>query len=408
MASADKSKEELLREIEDLKGRLAELERHRDGLKQAKEYRRETEVVRTALRGSPLVVFTHDRQLRYDQIYNSHPDLPPEKMVGKTDADLFPPEEAQRLMEIKRRVLQTGVEQHEETKVTIKGREYYYYKCTVPVRDEAGAITGLACACLNITDRKLAEEALRESEARYRTLSENLEETVRQKVEEMRHVQYLAALGEMISVVAHDLRNPLQNVQLAVEMMRKEVADDPDKLELLEEMEYGVNILNRIISDLLEYSRPTALNRSPQTIGALVERALDITSHALSNISVKKELRDGQREILLDPQKIIRVLINLITNSAEAMPSGGTLSIESDFIECDGAQMLELKITDTGKGIPSGDLSRVWQPFFTTKPNGTGLGIPISKKNVEAHDGTLTIQSEENKGTTVTITLPFE
>ncbi|RJP17998.1 MAG: PAS domain S-box protein [Candidatus Abyssobacteria bacterium SURF_5] len=180
-----KESEELRAEIQKLRNRIAELEAERERLKEAAGSVDEIEIVKLALRNTPVVVFTHDKQLRYNRVYTFHPDLPPEAMLGKTDADLFPPEQARHIMEIKRRVLETGIEAHEETSVTIAGANYFYYKDAFPIRDRNGDITGLACACLNITELRRAEEALRESEERCRRLSERVGEGPA-KTEEMR------------------------------------------------------------------------------------------------------------------------------------------------------------------------------------------------------------------------------
>jgi len=253
---------------------------------------------------------------------------------------------------------------------------------------------------------KLSEGALRESEARYRLLSEHLEEKVEEKVNELKLAQRLASIGQMVSVVAHEVRNPLQNISMGIDALRKEVGDHRELAQILEEIDYGISSLTSIISELLEYSRPTQLNTTTWHIAEIIERALRALAEKFKGIEVHIDLEQDQMVVPLDAPKMIRVLVNLLSNSAEAMSGQGSIWITSRFSLHDGKSFLNLSIRDNGPGISPQDLDRIFEPFFTTKARGTGLGIPICQKIIEAHHGTIRFQSALQEGTTVEIVLP--
>lgn len=253
---------------------------------------------------------------------------------------------------------------------------------------------------------KQNEEELRKSENRYRLLAENLEETVKKKVAELQQAERMAALGQMISVVAHDLRNPLQNIRMGVDELRRQLGGDSEKQEVLNEIRHGVSRLDVIVSELLEYSRPLHLQYSLWTIDEIVRSAMDSVRHRYHNLGTEINLEDGNREILFDADKITRVFVNLLENAAEAMPDGGKISVSSRFMDSNGLSFLKVEVSDTGCGMDAETLARVHEPFFTTKVQGTGLGIPICRKIIEAHGGSLQVQSRVNEGTTVEIILP--
>ncbi|MBI5116033.1 PAS domain S-box protein [Candidatus Poribacteria bacterium] len=272
---------------------------------------------------------------------------------------------------------------------------------------EGDRIVGFQGTAIDITERKRAEEALLESEARYRQLCESLEDTVRKKVAELEQAQRLAAIGKVVAVVAHELRSPLQNMVLGVESLRQELTGDKEKAEVLDEIEGGVDSLNSIIKDLLQYSKPVSPAYSLCSIRDMVRKALSFLTRRLDTISVKLDMEQEDRPILVDAEKMTRVLVNVISNAAEAMPDGGALTISSRFFEStDSGDILKLSIADTGCGIDEESLKRIYEPFFTTKAGGTGLGVSICKKIVEAHGGEFNIKSKADAGTTVEITLP--
>jgi signal transduction histidine kinase/FixJ family two-component response regulator len=256
-------------------------------------------------------------------------------------------------------------------------------------------------------ERKRAEDALRESEARYRSLSESLEDTVQKKVAELEQAEHLAAVGRMVSAVAHEVRNPLQNIQIGVDSLRQEITGMKELEEILEGVDYGVNLLNSIVTELLDYSRPFNLQRSYVSVGDLVDRALKTQTHKLKGINTRTELEQEERSIHIDIVKVSAVLVNLVSNSVEAMPNGGDLTIRSRFHGTGDASVLCISVSDTGTGMGGEQLQLVGEPFYTTKVTGTGLGLPICKKIIEAHNGILSIRSEPNKGTTVEIMIPL-
>lgn len=255
-----------------------------------------------------------------------------------------------------------------------------------------------------IAERTNAENALRESETRYRLLCEALESVVKEKVAELKQAETLAYAGKMMSVFVHEIRNPLQNIILGIESLTKELAGEEDKLAILKDISSGVDSLTALVRDLLEYSKPAQLRRSQCTLSDIVRTSMNKVTDRLERVNVEIDLEGGESPVLLDSEKITRVLVNLITNAAEAMPEGGSLKMSSRF--CRDTRALRLRVVDTGCGIKPQHLEHIFDPFYTTKQQGTGLGMCICKKLVEAHGGTIVVSSEPGKGTDVEVILP--
>ncbi len=212
-----------------------------------------------------------------------------------------------------------------------------------------------------------------------------------------------ATIGETVAMVGHDLRNPLQGIAGATYNLRKHLGKrvDSETKEMLEIIEQDIQHSDKIISDLLEYSREIHLTlRETNT--------KSITKDALAHAKIPAKIRivdstQDQPKIMVDTDKIRRVFMNLIKNAVDAMPEGGTLRITSRKTD----SKLEIILADSGTGMTKESMEKLWSPLFTTKATGMGLGIPIAKRLVEAHGGSITVESEAGKGSTFTVTLPI-
>jgi PAS domain S-box len=230
--------------------------------------------------------------------------------------------------------------------------------------------------------------------------------------EQMQHTKTMAALGEMAATVAHEIRNPLGAMGMWAGLLERDMGPDDERKKLVKRIMEGLSRLNRIVSNLLVYSRPVKAQFRPVMLRHLLHETIDFVEieaqrqgHA---IAVKKRWRSNENaSVLADPEKIQQVIMNLCINSIQAMPKGGTLSVYIDKIQDKRAEFASFRITDTGIGIAREHIDKIFDPFYTTKENGTGLGLAIVKKIVESHSGYLDVTSVINKGTTVKVFLPL-
>jgi two-component system sensor histidine kinase HydH len=210
----------------------------------------------------------------------------------------------------------------------------------------------------------------------------------------------------MAAGVAHELRNPLSSIKglaLLLKATSPKDAIDQEKADLLVD---EVERLNRSISELLEYSRPARLNKQSIELRIIIEKALQLVQSDLkaANITISQQFTDSNHSAAVDQDKLIQVLLNLFLNSIQAMPKGGHLAITM----WDDTNSVYIEISDTGPGIEPSIRGQVFDPYFTTKLEGTGLGLSLSAKIIEDHHGSLSIDSSNDNGTVVTIRLPLQ
>jgi PAS domain S-box-containing protein len=246
--------------------------------------------------------------------------------------------------------------------------------------------------------QKLGEYAERLEE-----MVENRTKQLKQAHEQLVKSERLAAIGQVAAMVGHDLRNPLTGIKGATYYLKTRLGQKMDKSikEMLEIIEKDIHYSNKIITDLLEYSKEQEPELTMTTPKSLIEEALSLVEIP-ENIQVLKHIQD-EPQVMIDAEKMKRVFQNLIKNAVDAMPKGGRLEITSR----ESSGNMEFVFSDTGTGIPKEIVEKIWTPFFTTKAKGMGLGLAICKRIVEAHNGKISVVSAFGKGTAFTVTLPL-
>jgi len=216
----------------------------------------------------------------------------------------------------------------------------------------------------------------------------------------------LASLGRLAAGIAHEIRNPLSSIKGFATYFRERYRDNQEDRNTAEIMIKEVDRLNRVISQLLDFTRPMALQKKPISIQVLIQHSLKmIERQALSGgVVIRADVDSSLGEIAVDFDLISQVLLNLYLNALEAMDEGGTLSVSCS--RGAGNQGLKISVADTGTGIAGQNLEHIFDPYFTTKQTGTGLGLAIVHKIIEAHGGEVRVESEAGQGTTVALFLP--
>jgi len=214
----------------------------------------------------------------------------------------------------------------------------------------------------------------------------------------------LAAIGELAAMVGHDLRNPLTGITAAAYYLKTKWGSrfDPKTNEMLKLIERDVEYSNKIIEDLLEYSREIRLDLIESTPRSITDDALGLVKPP-RNVTILN-LTAVTPRMTVDVEKVKRAFLNIIKNAFDAMPQGGKLTITS--AEANGN--VKVEFADTGTGMGKAAMEKLWSGPFTTKAKGIGLGLPISKRIVEAHGGSISVESEVGRGTSFTVTLPIK
>jgi signal transduction histidine kinase len=233
---------------------------------------------------------------------------------------------------------------------------------------------------------------------------------VRELEDRLQRRNRLAAMGEMVGRIAHEIRNPLGSIELFASMLHRDLNGVPTLRGYAEHISSSVHMMNRLLTNLLLYTKPDCSHGEWHETEALILDSLTLAAHAIANtrIDIRLEVDPHAARIWCDPGQMKQVLLNLILNSIHAMPGSGALTLSATLTERQGSgeSALRLSVSDTGVGIPAAHRSRIFDPFFTTRDEGTGLGLAIVHAIVEAHQGRIDVESVEGRGTTCTIVLP--
>ena len=261
--------------------------------------------------------------------------------------------------------------------------------------------TGISVFTKDITQRKELQNKLEE-------YTQRLEDLVRIRTEKLKTAERLAAIGETAGMVGHDIRNPLQTISGELYLAKGEVgslAEGDAKKNLMEGMQIigeQLSYINKIVADLQDYARTSA----PVLEEVNLEKTLKDIMSTVSipqDVRVAVSLKDGFPKLSSDSSYLKRILINLITNAVQAMPTGGKLTVNASC----NSQNAVIKVEDTGQGIPEETKVNIFKPLFTTKAKGQGLGLAVVKKLTNALGGTITFESAVGKGTRFTVEIPL-
>jgi len=229
---------------------------------------------------------------------------------------------------------------------------------------------------------------------------------VRRLQDEIRRKKKLAAIGGLAAGVAHEIRNPLSSIKGIASYYKSKFEDGSEDKEMAGVMIEEVDRLSRVISELLEFARPTKLNRKLSDMNELLKHSTRLVEQeaAAKKVDIQLNLTSESIEADVDPDRLTQCFLNLFLNALQAMESGGRLTVSSST-GANGNVAIDIK--DNGSGISAEDLSKIFDPYFTTKPKGTGLGLAIVHKIIEAHQGQIKVRSTIGQGTVFSIALPL-
>jgi two-component system sensor histidine kinase HydH len=255
-------------------------------------------------------------------------------------------------------------------------------------------------------------EETRHQSRRYQLLAEAQAETNRrleQAQAEMRRSERLAALGQLSAGLAHEIRNPLGVIKGSAEMLSQRIAkSDPLVSELAGYISSEVNRLNALVNRFLDFARPLQPEFSSEKVPPLLDQSLRVTKERWpdSKVELEKYYAPDLPTLSLDAGLCEQVFTNLLFNAYEAMPNGGKLKVTALRANSDGQEAIAIEIEDTGPGIPREIQDQIFNPFFTTKKGGVGLGLSIVSKIIDNHNGEIQVQSTLGKGTCFRILFP--
>ena len=354
----------------------------------------------------PLNIFRKDKDGRYSYVNAQYLQLigkRPEEVLGKSDAEIFPSKIAQDFLAQDQQVLKTQKPFEVIHEIPLEnGTSRWEHLIKVPVRDTRGEIQGTQAILMDVTQERIAESELRAKNLELQSVTEQLWQTAK-----------LATVGEMTASIAHEINNPLATISLRLEILLEQFTENNPEYLPLKVIEGELDRISGLVSNLLDFSRRGGRQISTINITQEIDQALSLIDFRIkrNRINIIRNYEADVPPIFADRQQLRQVFLNIFTNANDAMQRGGYLNIQVCPVPAEISSPgfdLSIEISDTGDGISPENLTKIWEPFFTTKPEGkgTGLGLPICKRIVEEHGGRITLESLLDEGTTIKIWLP--
>ena len=406
--NAEKLKSQLKKELKELRQRISVLEIEETERKRVKNALSESEKrYRSLFEGVPIGLY---RTTPEAQILEVNPALV--KMLGYPDKesliavnviDLYANPEDRKREQV---ILEQEMVVHSfEMQLHRLDGSLFWGKDTVrAVKSEDGQVLCYEGSLEDITERVQAEGARFEH-------SERLEEMVEERTRELHEAQEklirrekLAMLGQLAGGVGHEIRNPLAVISNAVYCIKAVLPDSEETIEeYLEIISSEVRNSQTILEDLLDISRPRHAEREEISVSQLIDQLL-ARQPPPDHINLSTQIGSKLPMVIVDSQMVTQVLVNLVRNAYQAMPQSGELTIEATVIK----EGVRVAIIDTGCGITQENMSKLFEPLFTTKPRGIGLGLATSKQLIEATGGRIEVESKQGQGSTFTVVLPVK
>jgi PAS domain S-box-containing protein len=330
-----------------------------------------------------------------------------EEIIGEPFARFYTTEDqAQGFPEQALRYAATnGRSEQEGWRVRKDGARFWANTVVSALLDERKNLVGFSVVTRDLTEKKRVEEVLRESESKLRRQAQELEQ---QLIASGR----LVSLGVITASMAHEFNNPLGIVMGFTQQLLSEFEPNTPNHQALKIIDEETKRCQRIIQELLQYSRPKNADLCPTDVKQAIDKTMNMVANRLykQKIETRAMIADDLPLIPADPQQLEQVLINLFLNAIDAMPKGGKLDVEAALKPTrENTPSVVITVIDSGSGIDQEDLAKIFQPFFSAKNGkGIGLGLPISERIIKNHGGTIAVESMPGKGTTFRIHLPLE
>jgi PAS domain S-box-containing protein len=363
-----------------------------------RDSQRELERKALLFEDSPLPMWVFDRQtfifLAINEAAIRHYGFSRQEFLGMTIEDIRPQKDVPKLLESLSQPSK-GSGHIANWQHTKKNGSVIDVEITSHTVDFDGRRAELVLAN-DVTERIRAQAALRDKNDELAAMTQQLWQASK-----------LATMGELAASIAHELNNPLATITLRIETLLDQLSQDEPKERSLQIIIGEVERMAGLVTNLLQFTRRNHRQVSTIDVPEEITNSIEFVGYYLRNhkIEVVKDLDDSLQPIHADRQQLRQLFLNLVTNACDAMPDGGTLTVSAKS-DREGAVVIDF--TDSGHGIGADDLEKIWEPFFTTKPEGkgTGLGLAICRRIVEEHGGTIDIQSQVGRGTTFHVVLP--